>query len=224
MEYKAWPVAGIHGTVVTSSAVQSQPKGVEQVQTTSGASAAILPNESVISWGLKAGVVTPPAQSQLKGAQQIQAAWRIQDCVLANPDGPERGPFNFLLRFLMSGVVLSSLFQNQSWILRVPFWGVCSRVIFWSVFPRVSSRSVPTLFHVHEWLPGECSQECLLRVSSWSVCSRTISWGVFLDCCFKSVSFEECLFRVSSQNVCSSVISWRGFPIVSFEECLLGVF
>ena len=57
-----------------SSAVQDQLKGVQQIQATDGAFAAILEDGSVVTWGdADCGGDSSAVQDQLKGVQQIQA-------------------------------------------------------------------------------------------------------------------------------------------------------
>ena len=57
-----------------SSEVQDQLKGVQQVQATSEAFAAILADGSVVTWGEPdSGGDSSEVQDQLKGVQQVQA-------------------------------------------------------------------------------------------------------------------------------------------------------
>ena len=57
-----------------SSAVQDQLKGVQQIQATHGAFAAILEDGSVVTWGdANFGGDSSAVRDQLKGVQQIQA-------------------------------------------------------------------------------------------------------------------------------------------------------
>ena len=67
---KVWPLeAGGH-----SSAVRDQLKGVEQIQATNSAFAAILQDGSVVAWGDQYwGGDSSAVQDQLKGVQKIQA-------------------------------------------------------------------------------------------------------------------------------------------------------
>ena len=68
-----------------SSDVQHLLKGVQQVQATSGAFAAILSDRSVVSWGHpKSGGDSSEVKDQLKGVQQIQAAHRAFAAILAD--------------------------------------------------------------------------------------------------------------------------------------------
>ena len=60
-----------------SSAVQDQLRGVQQIQATSTAFAAILDNGSVVTWGnARFGGDSSAVRDQLKGVLQIQAAKR----------------------------------------------------------------------------------------------------------------------------------------------------
>ncbi|CAE7293888.1 Spon1, partial [Symbiodinium necroappetens] len=68
-----------------SSAVQSQLKGVQQLQATSCAFAAILADGSVVSWGHPVrGGDSSAVQSQLKGVQEIQATEVAFAAILAD--------------------------------------------------------------------------------------------------------------------------------------------
>ena len=63
-----------------SSEVQDQLKGVQQVQATNSAFAAILADGSVVTWGRPyCGGDSSEVQDQLKGVQQLQAT----DCAFA---------------------------------------------------------------------------------------------------------------------------------------------
>ena len=69
-----WGIAGCGGD---SSKVQDQIKGVQQIQATDSAFAAILEDGSVVTWGnAAAGSDSSAVRDQLKGVQQIQAACR----------------------------------------------------------------------------------------------------------------------------------------------------
>ena len=58
-----------------SSAVRDQLKGVQQIQATREAFAAILEDESVVTWGdARFGGDSSAVRDQLKGMQQIQSA------------------------------------------------------------------------------------------------------------------------------------------------------
>ena len=86
--------------VVTSSEVQDQLKGVQQVQATNGAFAAILADGSVVTWGVPSygddfsevqdqgnsdyGGDSSEVQDQLKGVQQVQATDRAFAAILAD--------------------------------------------------------------------------------------------------------------------------------------------
>ena len=67
-----------------SSAVQDQLKGVQQVQATSGAFAAILADGSVVTWGdPDYGRDSSEVQDQLKSVQQVQATYGAFVAILA---------------------------------------------------------------------------------------------------------------------------------------------
>ena len=79
-----------HSTIVTwgdprcggdSAAVRDQLKGVQQIQSTDGAFAAILEDGSIVTWGhADFGGDSSAVRDQLKGVQQIQAtatAWKM---------------------------------------------------------------------------------------------------------------------------------------------------
>ena len=64
-----------------SWSVQSQLKGVQQLQATQGAFAAILADGSAVSWGSEVyGGDSSAVQSQLKGVQQLQATFQCICC------------------------------------------------------------------------------------------------------------------------------------------------
>ena len=68
-----------------SSKVQDQLKGVQQVQATSEAFAAILADGSVVTWGdPENGGDSSEVQDQLKGVQQVQATHRAFAAILAD--------------------------------------------------------------------------------------------------------------------------------------------
>ena len=70
-----------------SSRVQGQLQGVQQVQATSDAFAAILADGSVVSWGdPDAGGDSSAVQDQLKGVQQVQATDGAFAAILADGD------------------------------------------------------------------------------------------------------------------------------------------
>ena len=65
---------GDHGYGGDSSTVQDQLKGVQQIQATQNAFAAILEDGSIVTWGDHGyGGDSSTVQDQLKGVQQIQA-------------------------------------------------------------------------------------------------------------------------------------------------------
>eukprot|EP00434_Breviolum_minutum_P010504 symbB.v1.2.009265.t2/scaffold566.1/size186494/6 len=68
-----------------SSALQDQIKGVQQIQATESAFAAILEDGSVITWGREnRGGDSSVVQDQLKGVQHIQATFRAFAAILAD--------------------------------------------------------------------------------------------------------------------------------------------
>ena len=68
-----------------SSEVQDQLKGVQQVQATYGAFAAILVDGSVVTWGDPgSGGDSSYVQDQLKGVQQVQANCEAFAAILAD--------------------------------------------------------------------------------------------------------------------------------------------
>jgi len=72
-----------------SSAVQDQLRGVQQIQATGGAFAAILADGSVVTWGDQGyGGDSSAVRDQLKGVQQIQATFRAFAAILADPSQP----------------------------------------------------------------------------------------------------------------------------------------
>ena len=65
--------------------MQGQLKGVQQIQASYGAFAAILANGSVVTWGHEdSGGDSGAVQDQLKGVQQIQASYGAFAAILAN--------------------------------------------------------------------------------------------------------------------------------------------
>ena len=68
-----------------SSQVQDQLKGVQQIQATSSAFAAILADGLVVTWAdPDYGGDSSEVQDQLKGVQQIQATYSAFAAILAN--------------------------------------------------------------------------------------------------------------------------------------------
>ena len=68
-----------------SSAVQDQLKGVQQIQASGEAFAAILENGSVVTWGdADRGGDSSAVRDQLKGVQHIQATFRAFAAILGN--------------------------------------------------------------------------------------------------------------------------------------------
>ena len=68
-----------------SSKVQDRLKGVQQVQATSRAFAAILADGSIVTWGLPGyGGDSSEVQDRLKGVQQVQATYGAFAAILAD--------------------------------------------------------------------------------------------------------------------------------------------
>ena len=68
-----------------SSEVQDQLKGVQRIQATSGAFAAILADGLVVTWGIPgSGGDSSEVQDQLKGVQQVQATDKAFAAILAD--------------------------------------------------------------------------------------------------------------------------------------------
>ena len=66
-----------------SSEVQDQLKGVQQLQATGSAFAAMLADGSVVTWGSPdSGGDSSEVQDQLKGVQQLQEAVHLLRCWL----------------------------------------------------------------------------------------------------------------------------------------------
>ena len=62
---------------------RDQLRGVQQIQATSGAFAAILEDGSVVTWGdADCGGDSSPVRDQLKGVQQIQVTWHAFAAIL----------------------------------------------------------------------------------------------------------------------------------------------
>ena len=93
-----------------SSAVRDQLKGVQQIQVSNGAFAAILKDGSVVTWGFgDFGGDSSAVQDQLKDVQQVQASLGAFGAILADGSVVTWGNANFGSTCDSSAAVLHEL-------------------------------------------------------------------------------------------------------------------